>query len=48
MSELNSDSLVAATYGRISDVLPPSSEGGCSFVDCVLCLVHPSHANEQR
>lgn len=43
LSELRSDSLVAATYGRITDVLPHSSEGGCSFVDCaiVLCTSQP-------
>jgi len=35
LSELNSDALVAATYGRIADVLPHSSE---SFLDCALVL----------
>lgn len=48
MSELSSDSLVAATYGRIADALPHSSEGGSSFVDCALVLSssQPSEQNE--
>lgn len=43
MTELSSDSLISATYGRISDALPLSSEEGCSFENCaiVLCATHP-------
>lgn len=35
MSELDSDSLVAATYENIADVLPES----CSFLDCAIVLL---------
>ncbi len=43
MTELESDSLIALTYGRICDTLPFSSEGSCSFQDCarVLCVAQP-------
>jgi len=46
LNELNSDSLVAATYGKIADVLPHKSEGGCSFLDCALVL-GTSHPQEK-
>jgi len=46
LSQLNSDSLVAATYGKISDVLPDSSEGDCSFLDCAL-VIGASHPRER-
>lgn len=43
MTELESDALIAFTYGRICDTLPFSSEGGCSFRNCalVLCAAQP-------
>merc|ERR1712194_484648 len=43
MSELDSDSLVAATYEKIADVLPYSSEGSCSFLDCAIVLLGTSN-----
>jgi len=44
LNELASDSIIATTYGRISDALPNSTEGACPFVDCalVLCALQPS------
>ncbi len=38
MTELESDSLIALTYGRVCDTLPFSSEGSCSFQDCARVL----------
>lgn len=38
MADLESDSLIAFTYGRICDNLPFSSEGDCSFKTCTHVL----------
>ena len=38
MTELNSDSLVAATYEKITDALPHCLGRGCSFVDCAIVI----------
>jgi len=48
MKEVDSDSLLATTFGKIADVLPQSSEGGCSFLDCAMVLgtVHPKQQKE--
>lgn len=50
MDELRSDSLMAATYGKIADALPHSSEGGCSFLDCavVLSAANPSEKDQTK
>jgi len=50
LSELASDSIIATTYGRISDALPNSTEGACPFVDCALVLgaLQPSKQEQLR
>lgn len=47
MTELNSDSLVAATYEKITDALPHYLGRGCSFVDCAIVL-SASQPNKQE
>ena len=47
MTELNSDSLVAATYEKITDALPHCLGRGCSFVDCAIVL-SASQPNKQE
>jgi len=41
-NELESDSLIAAAYGRIADVLPHCDEIECSFADCALIMTNLS------
>ena len=38
MNPIESDSYIASTYGKISDVLPHADEVDCPFVDCAIVL----------
>lgn len=48
MSSLESDSLIASTYGKISDILPHTDEIDCPFVDCAIVLTGASSGDHSE
>jgi hypothetical protein len=53
MNQLESDSFISRTYGKISDVLPHSDEVDCPFIDCAIVLAgaagkHTAETDELR